>query len=237
MQIGNDLDVEVARKKSQRREESKHLTLDDDRLTEHYLQTTDETWELENRGGATRTFYVALDADRDAKVSGVDRVDFDEGSSRPVAVFNVKTKEKASRSFTVVEALSRPLYLDNLTEKTVRALVQKTMIPASEIAVLEQALPRVRALEAAHTEVTAAERAAEAAQGELERLREDMKALGGGTAAGAGGAAAPLVKRVVDAEEQVSRARKTKETAEKMLNDRREALRESLLKLTPPAAG
>ncbi len=237
LQIGNDLDAQVTRKKADRHEESKRLTFDRDQVNEHFLRTTDKTWELENRGGATRTFNVILAADRNAKVTGVDRVDFDEATSQPVIVFNVKPKEKVSRSFTVVEGLSRAMSLDGLTEKTVRALVQKTTIPASELAVLEQALPRVRALEAERSEVAAADHAAAVAQEDLERLREDLKALGGGSAtAGAGGAAAPLVKRVVEAEDRVGAARKSKEAAEKTLSDRRDALRDSLRKLAlrPP---
>jgi hypothetical protein len=234
LQIGNDLDAQLTRKKAQQREESKRLTFDNDEVSEHFLRTTDETWELENRGGATRTFYAILAADRNAKVTGVDRVDFDEAARQPVVVFNVKAKEKATRSFTVVEGLSRGFSLDNLNEKTLRALTQKPTIPASELAVLEQALPRVRALEAERAEVDAADRATSVAQEDLERLREDLKALGGGNATGAGGgAAAPLVKRVVEAEDRVGLARKSKEAAEKTLGNRRDALRESLRKLAP----
>jgi hypothetical protein len=40
------------------------------------------------------------------------------------------------------------------------------------------------------------------------------------------------VKRVVDAEDRVEGARKSKETAEKTLSDRRDALRDALLGLT-----
>jgi hypothetical protein len=104
----------------------------------------------------------------------------------------------------------------------------KATIPAAELAVLQQALPGVRALEAGRTQVAAADHSAEVAQHELERLREDLKAPGGGAAAGVG---APLVKRVVDAEDRVSNAQKSKEDAEKTLNDRRDAVRDSFKKL------
>ncbi len=165
LQIGNDLDGGVTLEKELRREESKRVTLEGDHLSEHFLRTTDEVWTLENRGGSPRTFYVALAADKNAKVTGVDRVDFDEAASQPIVVFDVKSNERAKRSFTVVEGLSRALTLDDLTEKTLRALLQKTTIPASELATLQQALPRAQALEAARAQVTSAERAAGAAQG------------------------------------------------------------------------
>ena len=46
--------------------------------------------------------------------------------------------------------------------------------------------------------------------------------------------AAPLVKRLVDAEDRVDAARKAKEAAEKTLGDRRDAVRLALASLAPP---
>jgi hypothetical protein len=240
LQIGNDLDDEVSQKKTTRRDESKRLTFEvdptdrtRDRLDEHFLRTTENTWELENRSGGARSFYVGVAVDRNAKITNADRLDFDEATSQPVVVFDVKSKEKVSRTFTTVEGLSKNLSMDHMTEKNVRALLAKTTIPAPELTILQQAIPRVRALENAHAAVAAADVTARVAEEALARLREDLKALGGGTAAtGGGAAAAPLVKRVVDAEDRVEGARKSKETAEKTLSDRRDALRDALLGLT-----
>ena len=58
LQIGNDLDAEVVTKASHRTEESKRVTFENDRLEEHFLATTKQSWELENRGGNPRTIYV-----------------------------------------------------------------------------------------------------------------------------------------------------------------------------------
>jgi hypothetical protein len=236
LQVGNDLDAEVTEKKTQTHDESKRLTFDADVLHEHFLQTTDATWELENRAGATRTFYVALSAGENAKVTGADRLDFDEVSSRPVVIFDVKPKEKVQRTLRVVEGLSRALTMDGLTEKVVNKLLAKAAIPADELSVLRTALPRVRALEAGHAAVAAADRATEVAQQDLGRLRDDLKALGGSAAGGTGEVAAPLVKRVVLAEDAVGAARRNKGAAAKTLDDRREELREALKKpaLTAP---
>jgi hypothetical protein len=235
LQIGNDLDTEVTRGKVQRREDSKRLTFEGDRLNEHFLRTTEETWELENRAASARTLYVALAADKNAKVTGVDRMDFDEAKSQPVVVFDVKAKDKTSRTFTVVEGLSRGLSLDGVTEKVVRSLTQKATIPAAETAVLQQALGRVQALEAARAQITDAERAVHDAQADLERLREDLKALGGGSATSGGTVAAPLVKRVLEAEDRLVSAQKANLAATKARDDRREALRQALQRLAPHA--
>jgi hypothetical protein len=231
LQVGNDLDAEVTQTKTVSRDEPRRLTFEDDMLYEHFLRTSDTTWEVENRAGSPKTFYVALTADKNAKVTGADRLDFDEASARPIVVFDVGAKQKTSRTFGVVEGLSRGHRPDSVTEKVVRTLLQKTTIPASELAVLQRALPRVQALEAGLSAVRAADRATEVAQHDLERLRDDLKALGGSAGGGTGTVAAPLVKRVVEAEDQVGTARRNKEAAEKALEDRREQLRDALKKL------
>lgn len=234
LQIGNDLDTEVVTKKSDRKEEPKRLTFGRDRLEEHFLATTVSTWELENRGTTARTVYVGLSADKNATVTGTDRVDFDEATSKPVVVFDAQPKSKKERTFTVTEGLSRATGIDSLTAKHVKELLAKTTIPAGELAVLAQAEPRIRALEAEHAKVTEADKVSTTVEKDLERLREHLKALGGGEkGAGAGGGttAAPLVKRVLDAEDRLATARKNKETAQQELDQKRAAVREILSKL------
>lgn len=236
LQIGNDLDTEVVSKKSERKEEPKRLTFTRDRLEEHFLATTTSTWELENRGVGARTLYVNLAADKNATVTGTDRVDFDEATSRPVVVFDAPGKSKKERTFTVTEGLSRATGIDSLTSKHVKELLAKTTIPAGELATLAQAEARIRALEAEHAKVTEADKVTSTVEKDLERLREHLKALGGGEkGAGAGGGttAAPLVKRVLDAEDRLAAARKNKETAQQELDQKRTAVREILSKLGP----
>lgn len=234
LQIGNDLDTEVVTKKSDRKEEPKRLTFGRDRLEEHFLATTTSTWELENRGTTARTVYVGLSADKNATVTGTDRVDFDEATSKPVVIFDAPPKSKKERTFVVTEGLSRATGIDSLTAKHVKELLAKTTIPAAELAVLTQAEPRIRALEAEHAKVTEADKITTTVEKDLERLREHLKALGGGEkGAGAGGGttAAPLVKRVLDAEDRLATARKNKETAQQELDQKRTAVREILSKL------
>ena len=234
LQIGNDLDGEVTREKLSLHEESKRLTLEGDALHEHFLLTRTERWDLENRGGSRRLFDVVLDAGKNAKVTGADRVDFDESGGKPLLVFDVKAKEKRTQSLVIVEGLSRSFSLDNLTEKLIQKLLAKTSIQSEDRATLEQALPRVRAFEAGRTTVLSAQHVGGEADQALERLREDLKALGGGASAGGGTAAAPLVKRLVDAEDRVDAAQKAKEAAEKTLGERRDAVRLALATLVPP---
>ena len=66
---------------------------------------------------------LRIDVRGPAKVTGADRLDFDEGAGGPIVVFDAKPKQKATRTLTIVEGLSRSLRLDGLTEKVVRALL------------------------------------------------------------------------------------------------------------------
>jgi hypothetical protein len=134
----------------------------------------------------------------------------------------------------VTEGLSRATAIDGLTGKLVRELLAKSTIPAAELAILARAEPAVRALEAELARGVESDKATAQAQQDLERLREHLKALGGGDkggGAGGGTAAAPLVKRVLEAEDTLSAARKTKEAAAKELDRKREAVRDALGKL------
>jgi hypothetical protein len=205
-------------------------------LEEHFLATTTATWELENRGVTPRTFYVGLAADKNATVVGTDRVDFDEATSRPIVVFEVPAKSKGTREMVVTEGLSRATGIDSLTGKMVRDLLAKVSIPAGELGILAQAEARIRALEAEHTKASLADKETSRVEKDLERLREHMKALGGGEkGAGAGGgtSAAPLVKRLLDAEDRLAAARKNKEAAQAELDKKRDAVREVLTRLGP----
>jgi hypothetical protein len=232
LQVGNDLDAEVVTKTADRKEESKRLTFQHDRLSEHFFATTTHAWELENRGGSARTFYVGLAAGRNAKIVGTDRVDFDEATSRPIAVFDAPAKSKTIRTFVVTEGLSRSTEIDGLGGATFRELLAKTSIAGPELAILAQAEPRIRTLKAELARVTEADATIATSKLDLERLREHMKALGGGDkGAGAGAAAAPLVKRVIEAEDRLEAARRNKEAATRELDKKREAVREVLAKL------
>ncbi len=239
LQVGNDLDAEVTSKERTRTEESKRLTFQNGRLEEHFLATTKQRWELENRGGTPRTFYVVLAADKNAKITGTDRVDFDEVTSKPIVIFDAPAKSKSVRPFVVTEGLSRATSIDGLTGKHVRELLAKSSLPAAELAVLAQAEPRIRALEAEHTKASEADKITTTVQADIERLREHMKALGGGgggadnRGGGAGAAASPLVKRLLEAEDRLEAARKNKEAAAKELDKKRDAVRDALDKLGP----
>lgn len=233
LEIGNDLDAEVTEKKVTRKEESKRLTFDGDHLEEHFIRTSELGWEVENRSGQPRTFYVALGASMNAKVTGADRVDFDEQNQRAIAVFVVPPKTKAMRTFTIVEGLGKSVNTVGLSEKSTKLLLAKSTIAAADLAVLKDALDKIRAMEAEVKNVVAIDKIVSTTNTDLERLRDDLKALGSnGNAANAGGVVAtPLVKRLVDAEDRYTNAQKTREATQKALEDKTDAVRQALKKL------
>jgi hypothetical protein len=233
LEIGNDLDAEVTEKKITRKDEPRRLTFDTRRLEEHFIRTSELAWEVENRSGQPRTFYVALGASQNAKITGADRVDFDEVNHRAIAVFVVPPKTKAMRNFTIAEGLSQGIDTVFLTEKSVKATLAKSTIAAADLAVLKDSLDKVRAVENAAKTLREIEQIVSTTNTDLERFREDLKALGGnGSAPNAGGVVAtPLVKRLIDAEDRYANAQKTRDAAAKALEEKSEALHQALKKL------
>jgi hypothetical protein len=222
LQIGNELDVDARRKKQLVREETKRLSFHDDKLEEHFLRTTDETWEIESRSTVGRSLFVGYACTRNATITGADRLDYDEATSKPVVVFLAKPGEQASRSFTVVEGLSRSTRIDDLDEKRLRVLLQKTTVPVGELASLREAVEPIRALDSERKRGAEADRDMKRVNDELARLREHLKALGGDKGGNAGASAAPIVKRIIDAEAHLEELEKRREGLKRSLSERRD---------------
>lgn len=232
VQFGNELDAEVSEKKVTAVEVSKRLTFDQDRFEEHFLRTSKITYELENRAATPRAFYVGLAMDRNATITGTDSVDFDEANARPVAVFRLKAKDKPSRTFDVTEGLSRVTTFGAITEKQLREIALHASLPAPELAIATEAAARMKDAAAAAKSVEGAKKELQAINADVERFREHLKALGGDKG-GTGIAAAPLVKRLLDAEDRLAAASKRLEPLERDLSVRFDAVRAVLSKLSP----
>ncbi len=233
IQLGNELDAEVTEKKRTVTEVPKRLTFADGRLEEHFLRTSRVVYELENRATSARAFYVGLAVDRNATVKGADGLDYDEAGGHPVLVFRQPAKQKASRTFDLVEGLSRVTGFEAITEKQLRDVALHASLPAAELAVATEAAARMKDAEAARRKVEAVVREIASIEADVERFREHMKALGGDKGS-AGTAAAPLVKRLLDAEDHLAAASKRREALEKDSAARSAAVRAVLGRLGPP---
>ena len=233
VQFGNELDAEITQKKRTASDEPKRLTFANGRLEEHFLRTSRMSWELENRATTPRAFYVGLEVDRNAAIKGADAVDFDEESGRPLLVFRLPAKQKVVRAFDVTEGLSRTTHFASLGEKQLRELAARTSLPAAEAAIAGEAAAKSKDAEAAQRAVRAARHEISSIEADVERLREHMKALGGDKG-GAGSAAAPLVKRILEAEDRLAAATKRRDALEKEHAAKLDVLRAALSKLPAP---
>ncbi|MEO6420474.1 MAG: hypothetical protein ABIP39_13745, partial [Polyangiaceae bacterium] len=232
VQFGNELDAEAKETKLTAVEVSKRLTFDKDRFEEHFLRTSKITYELENRAATPRSFYVGLQMDRHAQIIGADSVDFDEATDHPVAVFRLKAKDKPLRTFDVTEGLSRVTAFGAITEKQLREIALHASLPAPELAIATEAAAKMKDAETVAKLVEAANKDIQAINADVERFREHLKALGGDKG-GTGVAAAPLVKRLLDAEDNLAAANKRLETLEKDRAVRLDVVRAVLSRLTP----
>jgi hypothetical protein len=230
LSFGADLDAELTEKKTKITETPKRLTFDHDVLEEHFLRSSELTWEIENRGGTTRAVYVVLHLDRNAKVEGADELDFDTAASRPVAVFRVEAKKRVSRVFTATEGLSRRTSFSAVTAERLLKLAAETDLPATERGVATEAAARQGELEASHKEVEALRGEIHATEKDLERLREHLRAMGGEKGA-TGGGQNPFVKRILEKEDLLATQRKKLDGLEKDTKRRVEAVRTVLVKL------
>ena len=233
VQFGNELDAEITEKKRAVTEEPKRLTFAHGRLAEHFLRKSRIAWEIENRAASARPFYVGYDADRNAAIAGADALDFDEERGRPVLVFRLPAKQKVVRSFDVTEGLSRSDRFEAFGEKRLRELAGKRSLPPGEAAVAAEAATRAKDVEAAQRAIDAETREIASIEADVERLRDHLKALGGDKG-GAGPAAAPLVKRLLDAEDRLAAANKRRAALKKDHAAKIEALRATLSKLPAP---
>ena len=139
----------MSQKKTEVSEVSKHLTFTAYHLQEHFLRTSVLTYDLENRSTSPRPFYLGIPLDQNATISGADGVDFDEAAQRPIAILRMLAQQKRTRTLSVTEGLSRNTPVHDLTEKQLETILKQTSLPAAEVSVLKEALPRIKECEAA----------------------------------------------------------------------------------------
>jgi hypothetical protein len=230
IQFGNELDAEVSEKKREATEASKHLTFTQGDFEEHFLRNSRITYELENRSTSARPFYVGIPLERNATLAGADGVDFDEAQAQPIAVFQMPPKQKQVRTVESSEGLSHHTPYMSLTQKQLDRISQQGALPSAELAIAREVRPLVKEAEAAQQASNLAETEIGAVQTEVERFREHLKALGGDKG-GAGSAAAPLVKRLLEAEDRLAAATKRRNDRASDVKTRWEAVRVVLAKL------
>lgn len=226
LEFGADLDVDLEQSASTTKEDTKKVRFHGGALEEHFLRTSNADWTLENRSGQSRDVYVVLHYDRNTKLTGPDRQDFDSAASKPVAVFHVDAKAKLVRPVSAIEGLSRRTPLQNLRAARLTEISTAPGLSGTERAVLVEAAARQKELEDATVVLDKVKQDVTTTEQDIARLREHLKASGDKSPA-----ASPFVKRILDAEDSLTALRKKREALEKDLVVRKEAVKTVLEKL------
>jgi len=226
--FGADLDVDLVRMTKNVKDESKRLRFSGDYLEENYLRTTDETWDLGNRSGLPRTVYVVLHLDKNASIKGADGQDYDLANRKPLAYVRIGAKSKLTRDFTSVEGLRRSVPFSMIDTILLTALSTAMGLPANERGVIVEALAKSKELDDTRTELSKNRAETKQVEGDLERFREHLKAMGD---KGPAPAANPFVQKILQHEEKLVALRKKRAALEKDETTHKDALRVVLKKL------
>jgi hypothetical protein len=206
---GADLDAEVVQSSARTEKKTiKLLRFEGERLIEHYIRHREQPVRVVNRSALARTVCIDLPLVDNAKVEGADRLVYDSGASRSLAVFELKPHSKLDRKLVFDEGLQAARPLESLTEADLALLAaEKELSPAAR-AVLGEA----RALLVRHAAPIQAKRrkrdSLERIEADTQRLERTIEKLKGTS----GNAAEPLVRRVVELEERRNRLELEQET-------------------------
>ncbi len=231
VRFGADLDVNVTTVPEKARptiDATERLTFGGGVLLEHFRRTTDTTYVFENRSGHARAVYLTLPLGNNAKVTGADAIDFDAASSTPIAITRVGPRARVERELVTIEGLSSSVSFADITAERLAKDAASPQLAAADKAIATEAVARQGELEETRRARTRATEELAAIEKELERLREDSKAVGGER-----GAATPpeLVRRLLAAEDRHAAARKRLDGLESELKTRTEGVRATLVKL------
>jgi vacuolar-type H+-ATPase subunit I/STV1 len=166
---------------------------------------------------------------RNATLTGADKVDFDEASSHPIAIFEVAAKTSVDRPVHSVEGLERSTRFAALSSaKLAEMAASASLDPGDRMAATEAGIHLHEAEDdaAKSSELKAA--IAEL-QKDLERVRGEAHAIAGEHAAAA--QANPFVARLVSAEDKLGALRKQLADFERDGKTKREAAKLALGKL------
>ncbi len=225
--FGADLDVEVESSTLEAGEEAREVTFEDERLREHFVRRERREIAVTNRGGQPRSVECALDVVHNSRIEGADAVERDPETRTTYVVLEVPARERVRRALTVQQGLARVTSAEGLGAEPLARLAASPALPAAKRAVLAAAAGPQREFERARREQAGTRAAITEAEGDLERLRAHLAALGGG----GGAAAAPLVQRILDTEDRLARLRLEVPAREAEVARRRGALVAALVPL------
>lgn len=231
LEFGGDPDVELELLEETVRDEVKRVTMTSGALVEDSVRVRQQRYTVKNRSGARRTVYLSVSAVDNATIEGADEVDYDATVKMPYAVFFAEAGRAAERSLTVTEGLQMRMTATSLTAEALEKLARRPSVPEATRAILEEAAVKFAAAEAAGRGGQEKAKALAVLNGDIERLRGHVGALG--DAGGQGGSAAALVKRLLASEDTLVALRAEVEKLNAAREEHLEAAVATLEKLAP----
>jgi hypothetical protein len=205
---GFDLDVELAVHDAHTTDATKRLAWrkSTDTLEEHYLRTSDVTYTIENRSGQARSVLLTTSLGANATLTGADKVEFDETSSHPLALFEVPARKSLERPVHSVEGLERGTRFVSLTAARLGEMAASPSLDAADRAAVTEAEGRLREAEDDAREGLQAKSDVAEVEKDLVRVREEVHAMAGEHAGAP--QTNPFVARLVAAEDKLTALRK-----------------------------
>ncbi len=208
---------------------AKHVSFQSGSIGIHSFVTSKTTLHFDNQSGHMRRVYVALPVVQNARVQGCDDVDFDSTASRAFAVFELPAGNGQERELTTVEARVELQSSDALTDGELTEWIATLTLPEQERDVLRRSVPFLDAWQASKRMKNEAEVEMSALQNDLERLQTHLKTLGDSQAKDA---RSQLMQRILQHEDELSRARTRQRSLDDELERRREDFELALSKLS-----
>jgi len=167
-------------------------------LVEHYLRHREFPLQLTNKSALARRACIEVSLVDNAKLGGADRVLYDGGSRRPLAVFDLKPQSQLERTLVFDEGLRKARAVASLGAAELGDILRETEVAPPSREILKEAFDFV-------TKRADSSRTREKTRQALTRLEADIKRLEGtleklGNAGGEG--LAPLTKRLITLEDQ-----------------------------------
>jgi hypothetical protein len=182
LEFGFDLDLELEQSATSASEEPRVLVYkaDGKSLTEHFVRKTTITYALINKSSRARKVYLPLGYVSNADVKGADALTYDEERRQPIAVFEAKAGANERRVLEVREGLSRqhdtnaPGALAML-----RRFAAAESVSAEQRAILAAAIASYAKMNATFHQIQRDETLLAELVDDLERLRNNLRALNG----------------------------------------------------------
>lgn len=175
---GADLDLDLERRHEAVGDELSAARFADGALQETRVVETLQTFELRNRGGQARTAYVVLDVQRNASVTGHDAIDFDHDRGLSLARFEVAAGSSTEKTLRIKRTDHRSTKIEALGVGTLRELADATVLSARQRKAASQAADTLGDIASVRELADAGKTRIEELGHEIERLREDLRALG-----------------------------------------------------------